>query len=186
MLICVFNNVMKLYDYNPQDSRLIFDLKETRPIPEVPDAFTYKLQYQSPYVTGNELNDKVYCEIYSPDRLEQPSRLLVFLHGFSTRKNKMDNYYYFIKQAVSHELSPALFLIYPFTLTGLQKNSQSGKELIYYDDLDTMEYFHQCVVDIRRLIDIMQNWQVTTIHICGLSMGSIVSVLTMAHEPQDR
>ncbi|MCG9479328.1 MAG: lysophospholipase [Actinomycetia bacterium] len=174
---------MKLYDYNQQDSGLTFDLKETRPTPGIPDAFTYKLQYRSPYVTGNKLNDRVYCEIYSPDRLQQPSRLLIFLHGFSTRKNKMDNYYHFIKQAVNHGYTCA-FPNLPLHLNRAPEDSQSGKELIYYDDLDTMEYFHQCVVDIRRLIDIMHNWPVTTIHICGLSMGSIVSVLTMAHEPR--
>lgn len=176
-------NRMKLYSYNHQDKKLNYKLEGPLDCPQVPGALMHVLTFTSPYHSGNPLNDRAYCELFSAEPLDHRAKLLIFLHGFSTQKTKMQNYYYFIKEAVKRGYSCA-FLNLPLHLNRSEDQSGSSRDLIYYDDVDTLKYFHQCVVDIKRLMDIaeLEKWPLGSIHICGLSMGSMISVLAMAHD----
>jgi len=174
---------MQLYNYSREDKNLTYELKQAEGDAIHREYPAYVLTFRSPYTSGVRENDTAYCELFTPDRLNKASKLIIFLHGFSTRRKKLDNYYYFINSMASRGYACA-FLNLPLHLNRTPKNSFSGQALIYYDDVQTLEFFHQCVVDTRRLIDIVQNYGFENIHICGLSMGSMVSVLAMAHEPR--
>ena len=47
----------------------------------------------------------------------------------------------------------------------------------------TLKFFHQSVVDVKKLIDILlKKLPVKNIYTCGISLGSIVSLITMAND----
>ncbi len=169
---------MLLYTYK-KDKNPIYKLKETGT--SSLSKTTYILTYKSPYNSGDKNNDRVYCEIYTNKSLEKSQRLLVFIHGFSTRKTKLDNYHFFIKKMVEKNYTCA-FINLPYHLNRAPKSIVSGENLLYYDDIDTLTFFHQSVVDIRRLIDIMQPYNFNHISLCGLSLGSMVSCLSICHD----
>ncbi|MGM0366232.1 MAG: alpha/beta hydrolase family protein [Actinomycetota bacterium] len=173
---------MKIYNYNSKDKNLTYDIRQADSR-NSRTCTSYTLTFRSPYSSGIKENDTAYCELFTPEGLDKPLKLLIFLHGFSTRRKKLQNYYFFINSMASRGYACA-FLNLPLHLNRTPEVSSSGEDLIYYDDMQTLEFFHQCVVDTKRLIDIMQNYCLDNIHICGLSMGSMVSVLAMAHEPR--
>jgi len=112
--------------------------------------------------------------------LKDKTKLLIFIHGFSTNENKLCNYYKFIEKIVSENTS-CLFLNLPFHLGRTPENEFSGRRLINYDDKETLTFFHQSVVDIRKAIDIAEDLlSPTETNICGISLGSMVSVITKA------
>ncbi len=173
---------MKLYSYN-NEKKLGYSIKQAEAGAYPWEFPSYYLAFRSPHDSGITKNDSAFCEIITPQGLDKPLKLLIFLHGFSTKRTKMENYYHFINSIAAKGYTCALLNL-PFHLSRTPDNSCSGEDLIYFDDMQTLEFFHQCVVDTRRLIDIMQNYKLDRIYICGLSMGSMVSVLAMAHEPR--
>lgn len=49
--------------------------------------------------------------------------------------------------------------------------------------METLKFFHQCVVDVKKLIDIvLEILPLKNIYICGISLGSMVSLITMAND----
>ncbi len=174
---------MKLYSCNQPETSLnaAFSRVPTGTYPW--DFPSFSLFYPSAYASGIPENDTTFCEIITPGGLDNPLKLLIFLHGFSANDHKMDHYHYFIHHMVRKGYTCA-FLHLPYHLHRTPQNAKSGQSLIYFDDVQTLYFFHQSVVDIRRLIDIMEGKNLKEIHICGLSMGSMVSVLAMAHEPR--
>lgn len=172
---------MELYTYSQK--KLPYRLRPSKNGSHPWSHPTFTLTFKSPYASGCLENDSAFCRLITPQGLGRPLKLLIFLHGFSTSRKKMENYLYFIDRMARQGYTCA-FLNLPYHLKRTPKGSKSGRELIYFDDEKTLRYFHQCVVDIKRLIDIMENFCLEDINICGLSMGSMVSVLAMAHEPR--
>jgi len=106
--------------------------------------------------------------------------ILFFLHGFSTKNDKLKNYYKFIENILELDMA-CLFINLPFHLNRKPVNETSGSRIIYFDDADTLLFFHQCVVDVRKAVDIIEKIiSPKEINICGISLGSIVSVISMA------
>ena len=106
--------------------------------------------------------------------------MLIFLHGFSTKDEKLKNYYRFINNILNIDTA-CLFINLPFHLNRSPQSEASGNSIIYFDDVDTLLFFHQCVVDVRKAIDIVEKIiSPDEINICGISLGSIVSVISMA------
>ncbi|MBN2073586.1 MAG: hypothetical protein JW770_06550 [Actinobacteria bacterium] len=175
---------------------------------EDPDLMKIVLSCSSPYPTGISKNDTVHAEIflkktmvekntlkklaggqllpYVPGKtgkvLNDPARLIILIHGFSTRSKRINNYYYFAESMARHGI-PCIFVNLPLHLNRTPEKEKSGDRLIYFDDVETLEFFHQSVVDIRKLLNIL--FMIASplkIYICGISLGSMVSVVTMANE----
>ena len=73
------------------------------------------------------------------------------------------------------------FINLPFHLNRTPGNELSGQRLTCYDDKEILLFFHQSVVDIRKLIDIsLDLLPVKKIIICGISLGTMISVISMA------
>lgn len=146
----------------------------------------YSLTYRSPYHTGIEVNDRVYVRLFLNEKVKfrkaAGHNIIILIHGFSSKKKSTDNYYNFARKIISKDLSCA-FINTPFHLNRTPAGEKSGKRMIYYDDIETLKFFHQCVVDIKRLIDILQEMMdLKNIYICGSSLGSMLALVTMANE----
>ena len=196
---------MELYNYysNAPD----FEIKTLDPGGKSSQDNIIKLilSFKSPYESPLELNNNVHTELFfrkdfftSPVELvsgagkdqitdyfkffNKEIPLLILLHGFSTKDEKLKNYYRFINSILNCDVA-CLFINLPFHLNRRPPNETSGGRIIYYDDLDTLLFFHQCVVDVRKSIDIIDNiLSPKEIDICGISLGSMVSIITMAVE----
>lgn len=148
-------------------------------------AEEYMLTYSSPYLTGIEANDKVHVQLFLNKSKQNKTVLennpiLILAHGFST-KNK-NNYYHFIDKLNENNISCA-FINLPFHLNRTPEGEKSGERMLYFDDKDTLQFFHQSVVDIKKLIDILTKiLTFNKIYICGLSLGGMVSLITMAND----
>jgi hypothetical protein len=146
----------------------------------------YSLTYSSPYHTGIAVNDMVYVRLFLNKNVELRKlnchNIIILIHGFSSKKKSTDNYYNFARRIISKDLSCA-FINMPFHLNRTPAGEKSGQRMIYYDDIETLKFFHQCVVDVKRLIDILQEiLDLKNIYICGSSLGSMVALVTMANE----
>lgn len=194
---------MFLYDYNKEDSKFKIATLNLKDKIIADSVLGYSLSFESPYKSSSEINNNVYSELflkkefftYMPATESGDSNnfiedyfkfynkdipLLIFLHGFSAKDEKLKNYYKFINNVLDMNTA-CLFINLPFHLNRRPQTEASGNRIIYYDDADTLIFFHQCVVDVRKAIDIAQKiLSPNKINICGISLGSIVSVISMA------
>lgn len=181
----------ELYNYNKSNPD--YNLEES----DAKNNFIreYILTYNSPYQTGLEINDRAYARLFLNKEIiksktgksnktagNEGKSFLILAHGFSTAKKKLERYYSFINEMTLNNLSCA-FINLPFHLNRTPNGEKSGERLIYFDDIQTLLFFHQSVVDIRRLADIITEIiNVKNIYICGISMGSMISLITMAND----
>jgi len=173
---------MDLYRYT--DKKPDYILKELKQ--NGSPAKNYSLTYDSPYSTKIKLNDKVYVRLFSKEKIDAKNttsrNILILIHGFSSKKESTDNYYGFSNKIIGDNLSCA-FINLPFHLNRTPEGEKSGQRLIYYDDVDTLKFFHQGVVDVKKLVDIvLEILPVKNIYICGISLGSMFSLITMAND----
>lgn len=137
------------------------------------------LRYDSPYKTGFYKNDTVRAEITIAGD-EKP--FVILIHGFGSKTEKLDNYLSFIDRLKAKGFNVAFFNL-PFHLYRTPENEESGRMLINFDDQQTLEFFHQSVVDIRKMIDFLKiRWPKSTLNIIGISLGCMVSTLVLANE----
>ncbi len=159
----------------------------------------YTLTYDSPYSTGVKINDRVHAQLFLNKNMTERNAgnlnnsndcnnrsksndILILIHGFLTSEVKLKRYYSFIKKINSNNIS-GVFLNLPFHLNRTPEGDKSGGRLINFDDLDTLLFFHQSVVDIKKLIDILkENWNFNNVYICGISLGCMISVIAMAND----
>ncbi len=182
-----------MYLYRNKDENFNYRLEETGENNYIKE---YKLTYDSSYQTGLESNDKANVRLFlnknkikknnhslsKNNRDDGDNNLLIVVHGFSTSKNKLKKYYHFIDRMSSSNLSCA-FTNLPFHLNRTPPGEKSGERLMYFDDLQTLLFFHQSVADIKRLIDILsERINFNNIYICGISLGSMISLITMAND----
>lgn len=176
---------MELYHYNLK--RLNYNLEKIEQ--KKVGIMEYRLTYRSPYPTGIEVNDRVYAQLFlneSKIKKDKPglkkNHILILIHGFSSKKENMDNYYRFIDKMNENNVSCA-FINLPFHLNRTPEGEKSGERIIYFNDVETLQLFHQSVVDVKRLIDILTKiLAFNKIYICGISLGSMVSLITMAND----
>jgi hypothetical protein len=176
---------MKLYRYMPQ--ALDYNI---RPVYSDNRINRSSITFPSVYNTGIKENDRVYSELFikksQSDRMEKIDNILIFIHGFGTKKKKLSNYYYFASSIADRGI-PCIFLNLPFHLKRRPKGEASGGRIIYFDDIQTLDFFHQAVLDTRRLAEIISHiFDPANIDICGISMGSIVSAIAIAFEDKIR
>ena len=191
---------MELYNYNKNENLKYHIEKVKKGLLKDSSFQKFILTYMSPYKTGIEENDEVHCELFlnkdssldaaikaninhtNSTQPETNNPLLISIHGFSSKKDRMDNYYYFINKILEKNINCA-FINLPLHLYRTPRGEESGERLIYFDDKQTLEFFHQSVVDIMKFIDIILNiLPIKSINICGLSLGSMVSLITMAND----
>jgi len=140
----------------------------------------YILTFNSSYRTGIKNNDTVYSELFIIKN--RPAPMVLLLHGLGSKQSSLKNYYCFIEDIVKNELS-CIFLNLPFHLKRTPDGEQSGERNIYFDDIDTLKFYHQAVVDIRRLLDIVTGiFEFSEKIICGFSMGSMIAAIALAVE----
>ena len=193
---------MKLYNYN-KELKLTYTIKKARAETNFPHR--YVLTYESAYKTGIKKNDKVYTELFldndflnyniknelkkslentptNINKLQNTETLIILTHGFSSRKDKLRNYYFLINKITQKNLNCA-FINLPFHLNRTPTDEISGRRLLYFNDVGILEFFHQSVVDIRKLIDIILNIRpFKNIYICGLSLGGMISIISMVYD----
>jgi hypothetical protein len=170
---------MKLYSYD-SDVKTNLKIREVMAFPEMGKSGNglkkYILEYDSPHKTGIKENDRVYAELF----LGKNDTLFILAHGFAANQKKITTYNSFIYKLVNKNFNCA-FIDLPFHLNRKPENELSGQRLTGYDDKETLLFFHQSVVDIRKLIDIsLDLLPVKKIIICGISLGTMVSVISMA------
>ncbi len=170
---------MKLYSYD-SDLKTNLKIKEVQAFPEMGKQGIglkkYILGYDSPYKTGIKENDCVYAELF----LGKSDTLLIFVHGFALNQKKISNYNSFIYNLVNKGINCA-FINLPFHFNRIPVNEFSGQRLISYNDNEILLFFHQSIVDIKKLIDIsLDLLPIKKIIICGISLGAMVSVISMA------
>jgi hypothetical protein len=194
---------MILYNYVKDDSEFNIAPLYLKDKINADSVLGYSLSFKSPYESSLEINNNVYAELFlkkgffikTPDtefpdgknfiedyfkNYNKDIPLLIFLHGFSTKNEKLKNYYGFINNILSLDIS-CLFINLPFHLNRKPQSEASGGRIIYYDDVGTLLFFHQCVVDVRKAIDIIERTiSPNEINICGISLGSIASLISMA------
>ena len=157
------------------------------------------LKFKSYFKTDIKENDNVYAEFFlsrdnavnagnKPEKTDNVENIIILLHCFNSNLSQLINYYYFINKALINNYS-CLFVNLPFHLNRTPPGEQSGERLIHNKDLDTLLFFHQSVLDIKKGIDITteflkQKYGIKKINfsICGISLGAMVSVITMAWE----
>jgi len=193
---------MKLYNYD-KELKLTYTIKKARAETNLPHR--YILTYESAYKTGIKKNDKVYTELFlnndflnyniknelkkslentptNMNKLQNTETLIILTHGFSSRKDKLRNYYFLINKITQKNLNCA-FINLPFHLNRTTANEISGRRLLYFNDVGILEFFHQSVVDIRKFIDIILNIRpFKNIYICGLSLGGMISIISMVYD----
>ncbi|MBN1299202.1 MAG: hypothetical protein JW997_05900 [Actinobacteria bacterium] len=162
---------------------------------------SYRLEFDSPFKTGFKENDKVYSEIFinkrnpylfetafktkntQPDLLTHKpfgNPLLILLHGFAAKSNRLDNYYRFIDKMIEYGFNCA-FLHQPYHLKRTPSGDASGEKLIYFGDKATLDFYHQAVVDLKRFINIaIKLFKFDRVILCGFSLGSMIAVITSA------
>ena len=182
---------MRLYNYD-KVPKLTYTIKKASIETNLPHR--YILTYESAYKTGIKKNDKVYTELFLnhdflhndknklKKRLENTETLVILTHGFSSKKDKLRNYYFLINKIIQKNLNCA-FINLPFHLNRTPTDEISGRRLLYFNDVGILEFFHQSVVDIRKFIDIILNIRpFKNIYICGLSLGGMISIISMVYD----
>ena len=107
---------------------------------------------------------------------------MILLHGFGTSDRRLTYYYGFISSMVRKKIT-VVFINLPFHLNRTPETHTSGEQLITYDDIQTLDFFHQAVVDVRRFIDISTRiLSPSNIYLCGISLGCMISTILMAFE----
>jgi len=182
-----------LYLYHYTDENTDYNLEE---LSENNCVKEYELTFDSPYSTGLEENDRVYAKLFlnkdktgtdnnnlsKRNKNDKNNDLLIVVHGLSTSKPKLKKYYHFINKMNSDNLSCA-FINLPLHLNRTPDGERGGERLIYFNDIQTLIFFHQSVVDIRKLIDILLKISnFNRVYICGISLGSMISIIAMAND----
>jgi predicted esterase len=183
--------MISLYGQSKDDNikELDFDLEEVNSRIKYPDILmnkalfkTYILTFRSSYNTGIDENDNAYAELYINNKSRNHAPLLILIHGLGSKKSSLNNYYYFLEHILKSGLS-CMFFNLPYHLKRTPCGEQSGQRPIYFDDIETLRFYHQAVADIRRSLDITSSiFKFSKNIICGFSMGSMVAEITLAVE----
>ncbi|MFC2145311.1 alpha/beta hydrolase, partial [Actinomycetota bacterium] len=178
---------MNIYNYKPQT--LDYNINSIYSSSEN-SINRFSITFPSVYSTDIKENDRVYSELFinnsQSERKGEIDNILIFVHGFGTKKKKLSNYYYFASSLADRGI-PCILLNLPFHLKRKPPGEVSGGRIVYFDDIQTLDFFHQSVVDIRRLAEIISDiYNPGNIDICGISMGSMISVIAAALEDKIR
>jgi len=176
---------MELYNY---DKTTLDDKTYAISGPEVLGGlYHYHITFPSPYNTGIEKNDTVHAEIFQKHTAKRagirPHKdMVIIVHGFGTGNRKLFNYNSFACSMAEKGMT-AVFISLPYHVNRTPEKESGGERLRYFNDVQTLIFFHQSVVDIRRLMDILEAvLKPRNIYICGISLGCMVSTITMAFD----
>jgi hypothetical protein len=179
--------VSTYYDARSFNSRIKSKISEQK------NVESYIITYDSPFNSGIDINDRVYLELFIPQTFNKKSEIIILLHGFTSKKNKLKNYYNFIDKATNKNHACA-FINLPFHLHRTPQGERSGQRLIQNRDIETLNFFNQSVLDIKKGMGIIENFIIgqknnkkssaekLNFSICGISLGGMISVITMAWE----
>lgn len=168
------------------------------------NAVKYTVEFESAIKTGIEENDNVYTELFLPinkssllvkntGKEKDPTpgyrdaanlKIIILLHGFKSRLSKLQDYYYFISQAIENSYA-VLFMHLPYHLKRTPRDEKSGQRLITNKETVSLEFFNQCVLDTIKSMDVVGSLFLTKpeYFICGISLGGMVATTTVAWEP---
>jgi len=200
---------MLLYKYL-KEKQLKFDISKAEEFsPEMhsgkENPVKYIIQFDSAFKTGVKENDRVYTDLFLPEKSSfmlskntgknkdsLPSisggtdtiKTIILLHGFSGRQDRLQNYYHFIKKA-THNNYAVLFMHLPFHLRRTPSGEKSGQRIITGKDTETLNFFNQSVLDIKKAMDILERLFLShvTFFICGVSLGGMIATIAAAWEP---
>ncbi len=192
---------MELYKYThnkPRYKIYIDDDDSSRNVSWLEELHKSKihLEFDSPVHTDSIENNTVHTELFlkcddkkilkeilenkKTDKLSNP--LIVIVHGFATKDRKLLNYYRFIKRLLDNDFN-SLFINLPYHLKRTPQGEGSGQRMVHYGDRQTLDFFNQAVLDIRKAVHIASDiLKPKTIDICGISLGSMIAVIAKAFE----
>ena len=176
---------MELYRYK---KTLVDNSSYTMSSPtKINGLIRYDLSFPSPVNTAIKNNDTVHAQIFQKQndasvQLESAGDILILIHGFAAKEKGLDSYHTFIASMAKRGIT-IIFINLPYHLKRTPQGESSGQKLIAFNDIQTLEFFHQAVVDIRRLLDISEKiFDHPNIYLCGVSMGCMVSNIVLAFE----
>lgn len=141
----------------------------------------YELTFDSQYKTNLKNNDKV-CVYFFPysTNIKSVDPLFIMLHGFGSKNNRLDNYFNLVSFLIENKFN-CMIMHLPYHLSRTPDSEKSGERLIYFNDIQTLEFFHQAVIDVCSLTDLARKEMNTKkIILCGFSLGSMVSSIASA------
>lgn len=179
------------------------------------NATRYIIEFESAFKTGVELNDRVCTELFlpiskksllikdteknigtrrfiensanTPDTIAANTgelKIIILLHGFRCRPKRLRDYYYFIEKAIEKKYA-VLFLHLPYHLIRTPEGEKSGQRIKTNREKETLEFYNQSVLDVRKLIDVCDRLFLIQpeYFICGISLGGLIATITTAWEP---
>jgi hypothetical protein len=176
---------MGLYEY--KNNPVNYSDYKLSPAEAPGGILTYDLEFHSPFTSGIKRNDAVHARIFqknnkSSDMPVSSEEIMILVHGFATRDRRLGNYYDFALSMAKKNIT-SIFIDLPYHLKRTPEGESSGGRVVSFDDVQTLDFFHQAVVDIRRLIDISSNIvKPSKIYICGISMGCMISTIALAFD----
>ncbi|MCM8800086.1 MAG: alpha/beta hydrolase, partial [Candidatus Omnitrophica bacterium] len=141
--------------------------------------FYYRINFSSPFRTGNPKNDKVFLDCFLPSKLES---LLIILPGLGEG---------FLQNAILKRFAKKLaqngrgvcILSLPYHNQRSSEDVRSGKLFLNLDAQETLDFFQQAVLDTERTIDFFEDkFDLKDFSILGISLGSIIAIISMAKD----
>ncbi|MFH1506544.1 MAG: alpha/beta family hydrolase [archaeon] len=137
----------------------------------------YDIRFPSKYKTDVKKNNTVYATLYTPKKKFKQTILLI--HGTGAGKVQKFLFDIFCK-ALSKRGFEAVFITLPYNLQRTPPREKSGRTFDRLDAKQTLCFFEQAILDIRSLMDMLEQSQKRRFSIFGTSLGGIIALMSMA------
>jgi len=176
---------MGLYEYN---KTIVDSAAYALAKPEASGGIlVYGLEFPSPFISGVKENDTVHARIFQKNNgmsglPRNSEEIMLLIHGFATSDKRLQNYFSLAESMAEKDIT-SIFINLPYHLKRTPEGESSGGRLKAFDDVQTLDFFNQAVVDLRRLIDISSAiFKPSKIYLYGISMGCMISTIVLAFE----
>lgn len=137
-----------------------------------------RVSYESPYRSRFEVNNEVHVDLFVPKEVKAKAFLL-FVHGLGLTKRRKPLYSLLPKRIAQRGIRSA-FLSLPYHLERTPPGKSSALWFRDFNDVETAEFFHQAVLDIRSAVRLLKGEDLP--FLAGMSLGAMISVIAMAVE----
>lgn len=165
-----------LYEYKKE----VFSFEEML-IEDLTFLRNFKIKFPSCFKTKYPLNDFVYLNCFVPKNFEQ---LLIILPGLGIGPPQGRFITNFAKKLAKSNIAISI-LILPFHEERTPEGLKSGEYFLSINSDRALNFFQQAVLDVERTVEFWQeNFDIKNFSLMGVSLGSIVSIISMAKNKQ--